>query len=495
VADSLLIAQLDPPIPSARLRQLRADLEKEQLRIRHSVERVLEQFDLRARRAGGVLDIDRQELLELAELDYPTVATELSTTVESKVRAFENNRATAIRAQLEAAPHRGTTRERVLACLRSRQWEAAERLLKGGEETIRRAAPFPAAVKQPPELERYGTPLTVAQQLLERPGRLNELYGWPLPDDATRVFLEMLLSPTPSTEEVVAAFDRMLGGEPAVSREGRMVITATEILPIPKPRFVQRQGLEVLVQDGAASVDDIVADVGIATTTTGPRLGPAEMVRVAIAEGDRRIALLRVLGRQLPGHLLLSDLEETSNLEWALEWALDMVADQVMAPLVDVLLSTASGRLPLARVLFLVMAPSPDRRGGSLTEQALEDVLTNPSTQDALARALWNDLEHDPLSIAVLIAADQLEQPTDVTTHAGLVSYAKELLEVLHDESPDAQDLDRAIQRLHDRGYVRTLRDGSLAFELGAIRGIGESSFLQEMTARPIRPTTKELPG
>jgi hypothetical protein len=477
-AEDLCAAHLDPPIPSARLRQLRADLETERLRIRRNVERALEDLDLRARQAGGVLDIDREDLLELARLDYPMVATELSTTVELAVRAIENDRANAIRTRLDAASRRNATRDRVLACVRTRHWDAAERLIEVGQETTRRVAPFPSEVKHPPELHRYGTPLNVAQQLLERPGRLNELHGWPLPDDATRTFVEALLSPTPNTEHVVMAFDRMLGGEPTPSQDGRVVITAMEILPVPKPRFVGRQGLEVVIENGAAFVDDIVADIGMATMTSGPRLGPAEMMRVAIADGDRRIALLRVLGRQLPSQLLLSDLGETDNLEWALEWALDMVADHVIAPLPDVLLNTASGRLQLAQVLFLAVTPSPDQRGGSLTEQALENALTESSTQDALAQAFWDDLEHNSLSVAVLTAASLLEQPTGVTTRDGLVSYAKDLLEVLHDEPPDVQDLDRAIQCLHDRGYVRTNRDGTLAFELGTIRAVGQSSIL-----------------
>ena len=485
-AEDLLAAHLDPPIPSARLRQLREDLEMERLRIRHNVERVLEHLDLRARQAGGVLDIDREDLLELAKLDYAMVSAELSTTVESAVRTIENDRAKAIRARLDAASHRNATRDRVLACVRTRHWDAAERLIEVGEETIRRVALFPSEIKHPPELHRYGTPLNVAQQLLERPGRLNELYGWPLPDGATRTFLEALLSPTPSTEHVVMAFDRMLGGEPTPSQDGRVVITAMEILPVPKPRFVGRQGLEVVIGNGAAaSVDDIVADIGMATITTGPRLGPAEMMRVAIADADRRIALLRVLGRQLPSQLLLSDLDETDNLEWALEWALDMVTEHVMAPLPDVLLNTASGRLPLAQVLFLAVAPSPDQRGGSLTEQALENALTKPGTQDALAQALWDDLEHNSLSVAVLTAASLLGQPTDVTTHDGLVSYSKDLLYVLHNESPDVHDLDRAIQCLQDCGYIRTHRDGILAFELGTVRVVGQSSTLRQMTWKP----------
>jgi hypothetical protein len=345
-AESLLAAPLEPPLSEARDRELRDALAAERARGRRAVERALEQCELRARRAGGALTFDRDGILDLAELDLVEAREEIAA-VEAEVGVIEDDASRRYLARLASQSLPPTNRARLEACVERRRWDAAERLLQG-TSGLPVAAPAPVDVPEPPDVDAYGGPLRLAGDLLRDGQRLRARFGWREPDEAAVHLLELLVSRRPSPVDVLAALDHMLvtGSTPSVRGSGspeRVVLTSTETLHVPAPRFVGPQGLELVLPGGVAGDDDVLLDVGTIETVGGPRLGIRELVRVALADGDRRVALLRVLGRQQRAEVVVSDLARVSNVDWALDWAFDFAAPRVAAPRVDVLLAVTGG--------------------------------------------------------------------------------------------------------------------------------------------------------
>jgi len=472
-AEELLTIALDPPIGDRRRRELLADLANVRVRARREVERTLDQLELRAHRAGGAIPIRRDDVVGLVELDAVEAEAELRR-IESQVSDIEHALLRAYRERLDRMQLPRAARARVEACLQGRRWEAAERLI-AGNTGLRVAAPSPADVPQPPGLEGHGSAVALADQLLRYPERVRERYDWRESDEPTQLLLEQLLTRDPSAAEVAVALDRVLGGEAEVG-DDRVLLTSVEILPIPRPRFVGARGLALTLDPARASADEIVLDVRVAAATASPRLGITEMMRVLLADGDRRIALLRVVGRQLGARLLVSDLQQAANIDWALDWALDMATPRVAAPLLDTILSASSGRPRLAEALFVATVPSPREREGWLTERALERAIADPATQSVILRALVDDLAGQAAALELLTAVDEWGQPEGITTREDLVAFARELLSVASDTEFDASQVEAAVDRLLALGYARPSGD-HFAFELGTIRVLDRSRY------------------
>jgi len=175
-----------------------------------------------------------------------------------------------------------------------------------------------------------------------------------------------------------------IGATPSVGGGGsteRLVLTSTETLHVPRPRFVGPQGLELVLPGGLARDDDVLLDVGALEDVGGPRLGVRELVQVTLAFGDRRVALLRVLGRQQRAERVVSDFTRVANVDWALAWAFDFATPRVAAPLVDVLLAVTGGHPRLTEVLLAAVVPAPGARSGWLTERDFEQALQRAETR------------------------------------------------------------------------------------------------------------------
>jgi hypothetical protein len=477
-ADSLLRTELEPRLEDDDRSDCLALLAEQRDKARNRVEEELRSLERRARRAGQAFAFERGPVIELAETSVVEARATLAE-IERAVTAGEQRRRDDLEAKATQLGIGDRLVRRMRACLDGRHWDAAARVMQIGPNRLRRAVVSPSDVDRPLDLTGLGPPLKLAQELLDAPEALHEKYALRIPDAHASALLRAVLATDPAPGDIARSMDLMLGGSPPTRwpQDDRFPLSSTEIVPVPRPRFLG-ESLVLASSASTARSTDVVLDVGRGRRPAGPHLGLPQILQIVTANGDRRIALLRVLGPQYPASLVLDDLTG-DDLESSLDWAFDLATRGARAPLVDVLLEKASGRPALVEVLFAAALPDTSDRQRLVTDENLDMSLSDPRTRELLAASLLQDLDGDSTAVGLLEAATEVGTP-DVRGQDDLIDYACDALELVFDVAPARPEVEAAVARLIEHGYIADADgpDGRFVLELGTVCALADYGVL-----------------